>query len=84
MLSDYQFRKLKRQQKRAEYNQLVQDQKLISREKLVCEYEAAYLARYGVKPKRFPANKQHLRQRAMKLQAQLHNEEFGYEQGLGD
>lgn len=82
MLSDYRYRKLKRQQKKAEYNQMVRDKKLISREQLVCEYESAYRDVFGTKPKRIPANRRLLKLSAMKMQAQLHNEEIS--DGLED
>lgn len=82
MLSDYRFRKLKRQEKKAAYNEMVKDRRAISRERDVVDYEAAYRAVFGTKPKRIPCNRQLLKKRASELQAQLHNEEIS--DGLDD
>jgi ribosomal protein L29 len=76
MLSDYQWRKLKRDQIRRSYAELKHDQAHLRFDKLISEFEEAFRAAHGRKPKlsERPQGKKRMINATQRLWAQLHNE----------
>jgi ribosomal protein L29 len=84
MLSDYQWRKLKRAQIRRSYAELKHDQAHLRYDRLIGEFEEAFRAVHGRRPKMIerPQGKKRMINATQRLWAQLHNEAISY--GLDD
>lgn len=80
MLSDYRWRKLKREQVRRSYQELRHDQALIVRDRLLVEFEQAFLAWHGRKPLKAekPNGKKKIINATTALWAKVHEREITY------
>jgi hypothetical protein len=78
MLSDYQWRKLKRDQIRRSYSELKHDQAQLRYDRLILEFEEAFRAVHKRTPKAAdrPHGKKRMINATQRLWAQLHNEEI--------
>lgn len=78
MLSDYQWRKLKREQVRRSYQELKHDQALIVRDKLLVEFEEAFRAWHGRHPTKaeLPNGKKRIINDTTGLWAKVHEREI--------
>lgn len=78
MLSDYRWRKLKREQVRRSYQELKHDQALIVWDKLLIEFEQAFIAWHGRKPLKAerPNGKKRIINSTKALWARVHEREI--------
>lgn len=78
MLSDYRWRKLKREQVRRSYQELKHDQAEIRYNKLIAEFEEAFRAYYGRKPlvRERPHGKKKMINSTLALWAKVHEREI--------